>query len=144
MTPDQLLNDPRYRKVLAAGGIGAAMLLALIMKKRAASKTTSGGAFVSAVPPANPPVDSNANSVGQALAGLSQATNLLTAQAATLTNGSGTPVAGSGAGSDNPTAAAQLALARQWNIYNEGGGGPAPPGPAMSPQQVGAILSAKR
>lgn len=97
MTPEQLLNDPKYRKVLAAGGIGAAMLLALIMKKRAAAKGSTGATLVSAVPPANPPVDTNADALGQALAGLSQATNLLTTTAAGgLVAGSGSPVPGSG------------------------------------------------
>lgn len=97
MNVQQLFSDPRYRKLLAAGGIGAAALLAVIAKRKTAAKTTGGGTVVSAVPPANPPVDTNADAIGNALAGLTQATaslqdaatNLSTTPAATLPGGSG-------------------------------------------------------
>lgn len=84
MNLQQLFNDPRYRKVLAAGGIGAAALVAVIAKRKAGTKSSSGGSFVSAVPPANPPVDSNADAIGNALAGLAQATASLTEATTTL------------------------------------------------------------
>jgi hypothetical protein len=74
-----LLNDPSKRPALAAAGVGGVVVLALIAKKRAAASSAapSSGSWVSAVPPANQPVVSQTDVLGQALAGLRDTTGTL-------------------------------------------------------------------
>jgi hypothetical protein len=99
-----LFNDPRYRKPLAIGGVAAVAGLALVMKKRTAAagakSSAPSGSWLSAAPPPDAPVDTNAAALGSALAGLAQASanlqdvaNNVHANAAA----SGAPIPGSGA-----------------------------------------------
>lgn len=113
MNPSDLFNDPKYRKPLAVGGVIAVGGVALIAKRRSSAASAKGsapsGSWVSAAPPADAPVDANANALGSALAGLAQASaNLQDAAAgvnatAAPIPGSGAP-AGTGAGALSPVA----------------------------------------
>jgi hypothetical protein len=104
----QFLRDPRSRPVLAAGGVGAVVVLALVAKRRAKTNAPSSGSWVSAVPPGNQPVVSDADALAQALAGLRGATADLTDAVHNQT----TPAPAPGAGADRTAVAGMLTVGR--------------------------------
>jgi hypothetical protein len=109
-----LFNDPKYRKPLAIGGVAAVAGLALVMKKRAAAGAKSSapsGSWISAAPPPDAPVDTNAAALGSALAGLAQASANLQDVANGLKEPPA-PVPGAGAA---PAAAAAPGQGEMWN-----------------------------
>jgi hypothetical protein len=110
-----LFNDPKYRKPLAIGGVAAVAGLALVMKKRAAAGAKSSapsGSWISAAPPKDAPVDTNAAALGSALAGLAQAS----ANLQDVANGlkvPPAPVPGAGAAPTPPPGG--NVIGEQWN-----------------------------